>query len=167
MKNSKVMALCITLALLVSSAHADEIRSRMLIDDTMPQSRVLEIVDAAQMQSLQPGNPVSLNLQVQFSLNDTRLSPSSAVILDRVATALRSRGAATDLVIEAHTDSIGSQAYNLGLSKRRAEAVLLYLIGAGVPASQMSAVGYGETRPLPGTNPMDGLNRRAEILLVN
>lgn len=55
----------------------------------------------------------------------------------------------TNAVIEGHTDSDGTEAYNQGLSERRAQAVMNRLVEAhGIPASRLSAVGYGESRPV-------------------
>lgn len=55
----------------------------------------------------------------------------------------------TNVVIEGHTDSDGTEAYNQGLSERRAQAVMNRLIQAhGIAASRLSAVGYGEARPI-------------------
>lgn len=59
----------------------------------------------------------------------------------------------TNVVIEGHTDSDGSEAYNQALSERRARAVMNRLIEAhGIAASRLSAVGYGESRPLVDNN---------------
>ena len=50
--------------------------------------------------------------------------------------------------IQGHTDSVGTAAYNLKLSQRRAESVRSYLIMDGVPADQLAAKGYGESQPV-------------------
>jgi OmpA-OmpF porin, OOP family len=71
--------------------------------------------------------------------------------------------------IEGHTDSIGTEKYNLRLSERRANAVANYLIEKGaVKKSDISTTGYGETRPIADNKTAKGRaeNRRAEILIL-
>jgi outer membrane protein OmpA-like peptidoglycan-associated protein len=68
------------------------------------------------------------------------------------------------LVIEGHTDSYGSDETNMALSQQRAEAVSAYLSGElGVPAFRMSAVGYGETRPIANNETVQGRERNRRI----
>lgn len=68
--------------------------------------------------------------------------------------------------IQGHTDSVGSDANNLTLSQKRAQAVLDYLVGKGVNGSRLKAVGYGESQPKYDNNTADGRaqNRRIEIV---
>ncbi|MDY6982443.1 MAG: OmpA family protein, partial [Pseudomonadota bacterium] len=71
----------------------------------------------------------------------------------------------TNAVIEGHTDSDGTEAYNQSLSERRAQAVMNRLVQAhGIPASRLSAVGYGEARPVVENNSSanKARNRRIE-----
>lgn len=69
--------------------------------------------------------------------------------------------------IEGHTDATGGSAANQALSERRAEAVRSALLDMGVGRGQLSAQGYGETRPLAGDDSAGGrqINRRVEIVL--
>jgi outer membrane protein OmpA-like peptidoglycan-associated protein len=71
--------------------------------------------------------------------------------------------------IAGHTDSRASSAYNQALSERRAVQVRKALVAAGVPSSRLSAVGYGEARPLASNETDEGmtLNRRIEITVIN
>jgi len=73
-----------------------------------------------------------------------------------------------NLTIEGHTDSVGAEAYNLLLSERRANAVLQYLVGEGVPATRQNVAAYGETRPVASNATADGRakNRRVDIVPV-
>jgi outer membrane protein OmpA-like peptidoglycan-associated protein len=75
------------------------------------------------------------------------------------------------VTIEGHTDSIGTEAYNLRLSQRRANAVQRYLVSKGISADRLETIGKGEGEPVaPNTLP-DGrdnpegraMNRRAEL----
>jgi OOP family OmpA-OmpF porin len=67
-------------------------------------------------------------------------------------------------VIEGHTDSYGGDESNMALSRRRAEAVSGYLTNElGVPAFRLSAVGYGETRPIANNETAQGRERNRRI----
>jgi len=69
--------------------------------------------------------------------------------------------------ITAHTDSIGDDAYNMALSKRRAKSVVIYLVRQGVALNRFSAAGYGETKPIDTNDTKEGRsrNRRVELEL--
>ncbi len=72
--------------------------------------------------------------------------------------------------VEGHTDSDGSASYNVGLSKRRAAAVVNYLVNkASVPASQLSSAGYGEEQPIETNDTKEGKakNRRIEFKVLS
>jgi outer membrane protein OmpA-like peptidoglycan-associated protein len=70
-----------------------------------------------------------------------------------------------NLTIEAHTDTRGNDAYNQGLSERRAKAAQQYLIKKGVAAGRVKSQGFGETRPtVPDNSPENmAINRRVEF----
>jgi len=71
-----------------------------------------------------------------------------------------------EVTVEGHTDSTGSDAYNQKLSERRANAVVKYLVNTvGVPADKLTAVGYGESRPVASNDTEEGRakNRRVEF----
>ncbi len=72
--------------------------------------------------------------------------------------------------VEGHTDSDGTASYNIGLSKRRAAAVVDYLVNnASVPASQLSSAGYGEEQPIATNKTKEGKaqNRRIEFKVIS
>ncbi len=71
------------------------------------------------------------------------------------------------LTIEGHTDSVGSDAFNLALSDARAQAGIDYLVGLGVQPERLFAVGYGETRPIADNGTAEGRrqNRRLEFVI--
>ncbi len=91
----------------------------------------------------------------------------SFMILDQVGEVLKSRPK-IKVVIEGHTDSRGSAAYNLRLSDNRAKSVRESLIERGVDPSRMEAIGYGETRPIASNKSRKGraTNRRVEFNIV-
>lgn len=72
-------------------------------------------------------------------------------------------------MIEGHTDSVGSDAYNQGLSQRRADAVKSYLVAQGIDASRLTASGKGEGSPVGDNGSTTGRqqNRRVEVIIAN
>jgi len=72
------------------------------------------------------------------------------------------------IIIEGHTDNVGTEAYNDALSQKRAESVMNYLASKGVDKNRMSIVGYGKRRPIASNKDEFGrqLNRRTEIVII-
>ena len=72
------------------------------------------------------------------------------------------------LTIEGHTDNTGSNAHNMKLSNDRAKSVVDYLVSKGIDASRLTAVGYGEEKPVTTNKTAEGrtLNRRVELKLT-
>jgi outer membrane protein OmpA-like peptidoglycan-associated protein len=102
---------------------------------------------------------------VNFDFDKADIRPDAAVILDEAASLLgQSSGSVS---VGGHTDSVGADAYNQGLSERRAAAVKDYLAGKGVDPSRLSTAGYGESNPIASNDTADGraLNRRVELNL--
>lgn len=73
------------------------------------------------------------------------------------------------LIIEGHTDSVGSEDSNMSLSQRRAEAVRSYLVTQGISATRLTTVGKGEGSPVASNDSISGrqMNRRVEVIIVN
>jgi succinyl-CoA synthetase beta subunit len=86
------------------------------------------------------------NVEVLFSMSSTAIRPGNTRDLDKLAAYLKSSGAKGE--ISGHTDNRGNPESNLELSQGRAESVVKFLVGRGVPAAQLSAKGYGQTRPI-------------------
>ena len=107
-----------------------------------------------------------INLDIRFELNSSRLTPEARKQLAELADALRRSGLDKDMIeIAGHTDSSGSDATNLALSKARAEAVRDYLVTThGVDAGRLVASGYGERLPRAGRDASDPGNRRVELI---
>src|SRR5262245_46227815 len=103
--------------------------------------------------SVQPEDEVAeIAIHIQFANNSSEISPDSIAQLQNVANALNDEKVRSyTILVEGHTDNVGSDAYNLALSERRAQAVRRYLVEKlGVSASRLRAKGYGKRRPLPG-----------------
>lgn len=104
---------------------------------------------------------------IQFETDSAKLSETSEPLLDKLAhTTKRCSGAKIE--IAGHTDSDGDDDYNLKLSQDRAESVVNYLINAGVARDILSAVGYGETKPVVDNETEEGKarNRRIEFRVI-
>ena len=86
-------------------------------------------------------------------------------VLDDVVKTMRDNPS-LHVVVEGHTDSVGSEAYNQKLSERRAEAVKRYLVAQGIDGSRVTMRGYGKSKPVAdnGTAAGRAKNRRAEII---
>lgn len=101
---------------------------------------------------------------VNFEFDKSNIDGPSSVVLDAAADQL---GECPNVAVsvEGHTDSIGTDAYNQRLSERRAESVRGHMIGRGVSASRLSAVGHGESQPIASNDTEAGraLNRRVEL----
>jgi OOP family OmpA-OmpF porin len=105
---------------------------------------------------------------VDFEYNSTRLTVPAQQTLNDVAAALAAQPA-LNVEIQGHTDSIGSAAYNLNLSQKRADSVRSYLIDKGVSASALTAKGYGKTQPIASNDTAEGRaqNRRVAFAVTN
>ena len=105
---------------------------------------------------------------VLFEVNGADLQPGTQVELLRLVEFLQ-RNPDRKVLIEGHTDSIGSSEYNLQLSLLRAESVQSFLVGNGLPADRITAIGYGETRPEAPNDSATGRqqNRRVEVVILD
>jgi outer membrane protein OmpA-like peptidoglycan-associated protein len=103
---------------------------------------------------------------VLFNVNQATLTPGAMHSLTTLVTFLKEHPERR-VTIEGYTDSTGSEAYNLVLSQRRAEAVRNFLIQNGVEISRLTATGYGEASPIaPNTTEAGRLqNRRVEVVI--
>lgn len=102
---------------------------------------------------------------VLFDTGKATLKPGAYTTIERLATVLK-EDAARKVLIEGHTDNVGSAEYNQGLSERRAASVQAALFERGVEASQISTVGKGETTPVASNGDPGGRqqNRRVELV---
>jgi OmpA-OmpF porin, OOP family len=103
---------------------------------------------------------------IRFESGRSAIDPDSAGLLDRlIETALRCPTA--NIEVAGHTDAVGETAANQALSEKRAQAVVDYLMKAGLPASRFSAVGYGSTQPVASNDTEEGKaqNRRIEFVV--
>lgn len=101
---------------------------------------------------------------VTFEFDKATLTADGRKALDGVASSLKGQPT-MEISIEGHTDSVGSDAYNLRLSKARAKSVRDYLVSSGVAANRLTSEGYGEGRPVATNDTAEGraMNRRVEM----
>jgi outer membrane protein OmpA-like peptidoglycan-associated protein len=104
---------------------------------------------------------------VKFEFDSDRLTKPAEKILDDVGDTLAAYPDVS-VDVEGHTDSTGTDSYNLGLSERRANAVKKYLAGRGVKAGRLRPVGFGETKPIANNATPEGQeeNRRVEFKVI-
>ena len=112
-------------------------------------------------------NPLVLK-GVNFETNKAVLRSESYTALDMAVQSLY-EWPEVKVEIQGHTDAMGDAAYNQELSQRRAEAVRDYLLGKGIAADRMTAVGYGLTKPVASNKTAAGRaqNRRVELVRSN
>jgi len=111
---------------------------------------------------------IVLKEKVFFAFGKARIGRSSYPLLDEVVQALGDHS--TYVVnIEGHTDSVGSSAVNMKLSRARAGAVRDYLIGRGVAPARLKSVGCGERKPIDDNSTKAGrrVNRRVEFHIIS
>lgn len=103
--------------------------------------------------------------KINFANNRDELTGvGSFTLLDTLASAAQ-QCSTFRVNVEGHTDSVGDEAYNLDLSRRRAEAVVAYLVSHGVNVDNVDGGGYGESRPVASNDTASGkaANRRIEF----
>jgi peptidoglycan-associated lipoprotein len=105
--------------------------------------------------------------RVHFDYDKSDIRADSRAILDRKTRILRDEPTVR-IRVEGHADERGSTEYNLALGNRRAEAVRAYITAAGIPASRIEIVSFGEERPVERTRNEAAWsrNRRAEFVVT-
>ena len=103
---------------------------------------------------------------IMFDFDSAAIKPGSDHALDEIAEFLINQEG-SELKVEGHTDSLGTDGYNLVLSRDRAAAVRNALVARGVPRDRIDMTGYGEDYPVASNDSPSGrqLNRRVEIVL--
>ncbi|BBD07338.1 OmpA family protein [Desulfovibrio ferrophilus] len=143
-------------ALLADGAAMDQFVRDVFYDevaDAAPAPVVMEKVDEV------------IELRIPFDFDSAKIRDDVMPILDEAAEMLMN--ADRPAILEGHTCNIGPDAYNQGLSERRAQSVKQYLVGKGVPAVRLGTSGMGESMPKYDNNNEEGrkLNRRVEVFL--
>ncbi|MDD3991950.1 MAG: OmpA family protein [Desulfobacterales bacterium] len=111
-----------------------------------------------------PKKPSWVFNDIKFDFDKATLRPESYSVVDGIYEALRDNPELA-VEIQGHTCAIGTDAYNMGLSQRRANTVLNYLQNKGIDSSRLSAKGFGESQPIDSNKTKEGRanNRRVEF----
>jgi outer membrane protein OmpA-like peptidoglycan-associated protein len=137
---------------------------KMMDNQEKEMREALAASEAAAVQ--REGNLLTIALKgdVTFPTNSATIQPGLQSELDRIAHVLRNYPE-TMIQVEGHTDSVGSDSYNMDLSHRRALAVKNVLMQRGIDASRIQEVGFGKSQPIAGNDTEAGRqkNRRVEI----
>lgn len=110
---------------------------------------------------------VKIRNQIMFKTGSAEIDERSVPLLSEIADVLLRNPQAADVQVQGHTDNVGDPEANLALSQQRADAVVQWLVGAGVAADRLEAKGFGDTRPLV-PNLTDGnraRNRRVQFIV--
>ncbi len=101
---------------------------------------------------------------IYFDFDKSNIKPEFVPVLNEGVAISQSKNNMA-VVLEGHTDSVGTDSYNQRLSERRANSVKAYFVKKGVASNRISAVGYGESQPRADNATAEGrkLNRRVEI----
>ena len=124
-------------------------------------------VPDAKVERVGEGIVVEFSSNVLFAFDKSNLSDDAKTNLDKLVKVLNSYPD-TDIEVQGHTDSKGSEAYNQTLSEKRATAVSGYLVGKGITSSRLTIKGFGETVPKYDNETEEGRaqNRRVEFLIT-
>ena len=111
------------------------------------------------------GCPLEQTLKVLFAFDSAELTPTSIEELERVVKFMNDVPFAT-AKIDGYTDSVGSDAYNLKLSDRRAKSVFDYLTSRGVDPARLKSQGFGEADPIASNDTEDGRAQNRRVMLI-
>ncbi len=120
----------------------------------------------AHVERVGEGIKITFNSGLLFNTNSSELKADTEKNLRELAKTLNKYND-TKILIEGHTDDVGSDTYNQTLSEQRANAVSSFLISQSVSSSRLSTVGYGETQPIGENSTELGRekNRRVEVAI--
>ncbi len=101
-----------------------------------------------------------------FDFDSAELKPAMRAAGDEIVAKVKASKGDERLHIIGHTDSTGPEAYNLGLSERRAQAIANWLIKQGIPADHITTTGMGEANPVADNSTREGrsMNRRVQVM---
>jgi len=118
--------------------------------------------EIAQIASAKP----NIDLEIRFDYNSADISKESTQAVQELGKALSQASLkGSTFVVAGHTDAIGGEEYNQGLSERRADTIKRYLTEKyGINGSDLVSVGYGKTKPKDPNAPMDPANRRVRVV---
>jgi outer membrane protein OmpA-like peptidoglycan-associated protein len=125
-----------------------------------------ELGNNAEVERVGEGIAVTFASGILFPFDSDQILPAGRTNLSQLATSLQ-RYPGTEVLIVGHTDSQGTDAYNMALSQRRADSARNYLVSMGIPGDRIRTAGRGETEPVASNETEAGRqqNRRVEIAI--
>jgi len=123
-------------------------------------------ISGAKIERVGEGIKITFDSGLLFDVGKSALKPASMENLKNLAVILN-KYKDTEILLEGHTDSDGSEEYNLNLSRSRASSVSNYLTSLNVNPTRFTIMGYGEQQPLATNETVEGkaLNRRVEVAI--
>lgn len=124
-------------------------------------------IPGAKVERVDEGIKVEFNEKILFAFSKSDLGDSAKKNLNSLVTALNTYPN-TNIEIQGHTDSRGTEEYNMGLSLDRANSVKNYLVSQGIDPSRLTVKGFGEDAPAYSNDTPEGMaqNRRVEFLIT-
>ena len=124
-------------------------------------------IPGAKVERVEEGIKVEFNEKILFEFSKSDLSTAAKTNLDKLVAVLN-KYPNTNIEVQGHTDSRGTDEYNMGLSQRRANTVADYLKSKGITNSRITTKGFGESAPGYTNDTPEGMaqNRRVEFLIT-
>lgn len=123
-------------------------------------------IEGAKVERVGEGIKITFDSGILFEVGKSNLQPTAKTNIEKLSKILNKYDD-TNILIEGHTDSDGTEEFNQRLSEARANSVSSYAKGQGVAGQRVSTAGYGELQPVASNDSADGkrLNRRVEIAI--
>jgi len=123
-------------------------------------------IEGARVERVGEGIKITFSSGILFDINRADLKGPSRIELAKLANILNKYDD-TNILLAGHTDSTGSDEYNMGLSRQRAQSVVNYLSNQNVNPERFSVSGYGKSDPIASNDTADGRaqNRRVEVAI--
>jgi OOP family OmpA-OmpF porin len=147
-----------------------KVKELQFMDAEVHQLKIEKLMDLSTLDfaSLQDLDHTKLRTNaIHFAFKSAELGEGSDAVLEQLTGLLRQHPE-LELVIEAHTDDIGSTGYNIELSQQRAQNVQAYLEAQGVSGDRLVPIGHGKNQPIASNRTEEGrsLNRRVEFRMT-
>jgi OOP family OmpA-OmpF porin len=159
----------------LSLATSEAERARILADIKDKEAQLAKakadaiIKELSELQGQLTDRGIVLTIgDVLFATAKSNLNASAQRSMDKISEFLQ-KNPNRKLLVEGHTDSVGSDDYNLGLSEQRAESVKRAQVDRGIAADRIVTIGYGKKYPVASNDTVAGKqqNRRVEVIILN
>lgn len=164
-----IRAIEAAMAISQSEARAREAESQAR-DSEMAKAELAQLMlEMSELQGQLTDRGIVLTIgDVLFATGKSDLNASAQTSMDKIAGFLQKKQN-RNLLVEGHTDSVGNDEYNQGLSEQRAASVKNALVKRGVANERIVTIGYGKKHPLASNDTTSGKqqNRRVEAIILN